>query len=198
MAHVRCNDGAVVFDVDGVLLDTEPQYMRAILSAELGDNFPIDEFSRLWPVTWRGMVATEGIARKPGVIEILALLKEQALVHAIATLSVAEHAESSLWAAGLLEHFSVRVTGEQVSRSKPAPDIYLEAARHLDVPPSRCFAFEDSQPGLEAAASAGITAFMIADLNPASERSHATAHGVLDSLIDALPVVARLLISNAG
>jgi len=214
---------AVVFDMDGVLLDTESQYMRAMqrtvaglgfeitdqllfgqigrnasesrrrLSAELGQDFPIDEFSSLWPTTWKEMVAVEGITQKPGVREVLKLLRDKSLVHAIATSSIAEHAERSLETAGLLSHFPIRVTGEQVVNSKPAPDIYLEAASRLGVPAARCFAFEDSEPGLQAALAAGMTAFMIPDLLPASAESRATAHGVLDSLHDAVAVLTNML-----
>ena len=210
---------AVVFDMDGVLLDTESKYMRAMqrtaarlgfeitdqlllgqigrnasesrrrLSAELGQDFPIDEFSTLWPTTWKEMVAVEGITQKPGVREVLKLLRDESLVHAIATSSIAEHAERSLETAGLLSHFPIRVTGEQVVNSKPAPDIYLEAASRLGVPAARCFAFEDSEPGLQAA----LAAFMIPDLLPASAESRATAHGVLDSLHDAVAVLTNML-----
>ena len=214
---------AVIFDMDGVLLDTEPQYMRAMqmaarrfgfeiedtlllgligssgaesrrrLSAALGAEFPMDEFSDVWPALWQELVTSEGIARKPGVEDILAFVEEQELAHAIATSSNGHHARKSLSAAGLLESFDVRVTGDQVVNGKPAPDIYLEAARRLGVDASRCFAFEDSAPGLAAALGAGMTAFLIPDLNPASSRCRETAHGVLNSLNEALPLLLELL-----
>jgi HAD superfamily hydrolase (TIGR01509 family) len=178
--------GAVIFDVDGLMLDTEPLYKVAwqAAAAELGHRlndrsyarlvgrptadceqelmrqfgpaFPLDRFRRRWPALWQAEVAAHGIQQKPGLLEFLTFLDAQWLPVAVATSSEADYATFSLRHAGLEGRFSVVVTGDEVPRGKPAPDIYLETARRLQVAPGACVAVEDSEAGILAASRAGM------------------------------------------
>ena len=85
------------------------------------------------------------------------------------------------------------MTGDQVSHGKPAPDIYLEAARRLDVEPSRCVALEDSDAGILAASRAGMVALLIPDLVDPSSEAVAAAFRVLGSLHEARQLISTLI-----
>ncbi len=214
---------AVVFDMDGLLLDTEPLYQAAwrwaagelgytlndrlnrlligknesgslrMLSNEFGDNFPTGRFITLCGEHWETHIAEHGIAIKPGVTSVIGLLEKEAIPFAIATSSHKRNASLSLACAGLSSRFGTVVTGDQISNGKPAPDIYLEAARRLEVDPTCCLAFEDSEPGLMAATRAGMATFLVPDLIPPSEQAIERAHGVLPSLESAYSILCSLI-----
>ena len=105
-----------------------------------------------------------GIPVKSGVVELLDFLESRGLPLGVATSAKRATAESHLGKAGLLDRFAAIATRNDVERTKPHPDVYLEAARRLGVAPERCLAFEDSNVGLEAAHAAGAMAFMVPDL----------------------------------
>lgn len=218
---------AVVLDMDGLMLDTEPLYKAAWLraSAELGFElddpsyarlvgrptgdceqelirefvaaFPLDSFRVRWPELWRAAAGERGIATKPGLLEFLAFAEERRLRLAVATSSEVEYTELSLRQAGLGGRFGVVVTGEQVARGKPAPDIYLEAARRLRVEPSRCIALEDSEAGILAASAAGMVALLVPE-GACSDRAAQAAFRVLGSLHEARLLVATLIGPDSG
>jgi beta-phosphoglucomutase-like phosphatase (HAD superfamily) len=91
------------------------------------------------------------------------------------------------------ERFQVVVTGDQVTRGKPAPDIYLEAARRVGYAPAQCVALEDSEAGVIAASRAGMIALMVPDLVRPSDAARRAAFRVLPSLVDAQNVIEALL-----
>lgn len=213
---------AVVFDMDGLMLDTEPlykvawqgasaelgyplddpSYARLVgrptsdceneLLAQFGSGFPLDQFRARWPQCWRAEVAARGIQQKPGLQELLAFLQERRLPTAVATSSEADYATFSLRHAGLEGRFEIIVTGEEVSRGKPAPDIYLEAARRLNVDPAGCIALEDSEAGTLAATRAGMRTLLVPDWLEPSAAAVRAAFRVLASLHDARGVLADL------
>lgn len=214
---------AIIFDMDGLMLDTEPLYQAAwqATSAELGyvlddpsyaalvgrptddcerelvrwfgPGFPLDRFRVRWPERWQAEVAANGVQQKPGLPEILAFAAAQRLPVAVATSSEADYAAFSLQHAALEGRFDVIVTRDQVARGKPAPDIYLEAARRLQVDPAACVALEDSEAGILAASGAGMRALLIPDGTPPSDAAVRTAFRVVASLHDARDLVAGLL-----
>jgi HAD superfamily hydrolase (TIGR01509 family) len=209
---------AVVFDMDGLLLDTERLSRRAWLAggADLGVTLPLEALSsiigRRRPEVEAVFLAAMGedfpVAelyvrhaehyhaqlraangeqlRKPGVLALLDWLDVQGIPRAIATSTLAAGASEKLSLAGLRERFPVVVTGEQVPRSKPSPDIFLEAARRLGVSPTDCVAFEDSDLGLEAALAAGMRAVAVPDLKPIPPTLASRVGAVIPSLHDAL------------
>jgi HAD superfamily hydrolase (TIGR01509 family) len=214
---------AVVLDMDGLMLDTEFIYKRAwqcaaadlgfdledgfyltlvgrnntdgeaALRQRFGEQFPVAMFRERWARLWHAHVVEQGIPTKPGLHEFLALLDGHGIPFAIATSSDRAYATFSLRAARLESRSNCLVTGDQVERGKPAPDIYLEAARRLGVDPSCCLAFEDSEAGTVAAASAGMYAILIPDLKVPSEQACCAAWSVLASLHDAVDLVSGLL-----
>ncbi|MCP5151247.1 MAG: HAD family phosphatase [Ectothiorhodospiraceae bacterium] len=214
---------AVLFDMDGLMLDTEPIYRQAGLRAadELGFaltddiyfqlvgrtqvdserllletfglGFPLDEFRTRWPRYWHAHVREHGIAHKPGLLELIDEIRRSGLLAAVATSSDLGQARVTLAAGGLADVFDIVVTGDQVPNGKPAPDIYLLAARRVGVEPSACVALEDSDNGLMAAVDAGTTALMVPDMKPPSAPAARAAYRVLDSLHDAREVIAELL-----
>ena len=207
---------AVIFDMDGLMLDTEVIYHRAWqnAAADLGyrldddllhsligirteeceetirtvldEAFPLDAFRVRWPQRWQEIAENEGIAHKPGLLDLLDLLEEQGVPKAVATSSTQAEAEYSLTVSGLRARFPVVVSGDQVRHGKPAPDIFLAAARRLSVEPTRCVAFEDSNAGAIAASAAGMSTYIVPDLVQPSADARAQAAGVFSSLHQAL------------
>ena len=214
---------AVVFDMDGLLLDTEALYKQAwqqaasdlgfeldddayamlvgrpnhACEAELrrrfGAEFPMPSFRTCWSDLWREAVETRGIPAKPGLEPLLALVEARGMPRAIATSSDAHYTELSLRKAGLAGRFAIIVTGDQVTCGKPAPDIYLEAARRVGHAPADCLAFEDSDAGVLAATSAGMTTICVPDIKSPSAATVRAAYRVIPSLESALDLMAALV-----
>jgi len=185
---------AVVFDMDGLMLDTEPLAARAwsecaaalgvafdgaLALRMVGRNFtdcsalvrrhydeayPIDDLLAGWHDAYEAIIAREGLATKAGVHELLDWLDAVALPRAVATSTRRARAHDKLTRAGLIGRIDVLVGGDEVARGKPAPDLPLEAARRLAVPAPDCVVLEDSEPGVRAALAAGMTVFMVPDL----------------------------------
>ena len=205
------------------MLDTEPFYKRAwqsgcselgydlsdvtystlvgrptpaceqVLLDTFGSSFPLDAFRERWPSLWRLQAATDGIETKLGLLPFLAFLRSRGVPTAVATSSEAPFAEFSLGRAGLLGAFQAVVTGDQIERGKPAPDIYLEAARQLGIEPDRCVALEDSEAGAVAASTAGMLTLLVPDGRPPSSSARRAADHVFESLIEAHAFVATRL-----
>jgi HAD superfamily hydrolase (TIGR01509 family) len=166
----------------------------AALVAHFGRDFPLEDFKKGFRVVWGHHVALHGVTPKPGLREFLAMLESRNLQKAVATSTHEKEADGHLRAAGIRERFSVVVTGDQVERGKPAPDIYLEAARRLQVRPEDCIALEDSNAGVMAATSAGMATLMIpdGDRQPSAEARN-RAFSVLASLKEAEALVSSWL-----
>ncbi len=217
----RADLRGVVFDMDGLLLDTErlsriawlagardlgvhlpmstltsiigrrrPEVETEFLSA-LGSTFPVADLYARHAVHYEAALAgtTPQQLQKPGLLPLLDWLERAAIPCAIATSTLATGAAHKLALADLAQRFPIVVTGEQVTRSKPAPDIFLEAAHRLGIPAVHCLAFEDSDLGLEAAMAAGMRAVAVPDLKPLPESVTHRVFAVLESLELAIPVL---------
>jgi HAD superfamily hydrolase (TIGR01509 family) len=166
---------AAIFDMDGLLIDTEAVYFEAYHAAaqaigtkmpmelchamigvptreceamiqdHFGPEFSVEQFHVHFNEHARLMLDAH-VPVKPGAGELLAWLGGRGLPLAIATSSRPTTVQRHLGRAGLLGHFKAVATRYDVERGKPHPDVYLEAARRLDVAPQRCIAFEDSRP----------------------------------------------------
>ncbi len=184
---------AALFDMDGLLLDTEALYIQAMQAAArrleremplafchsmvgipgkecnlmieefYGEGFSIDEFRGHFATRIRELL-DERIPVKPGAIELLEFLQARGVPCAVATSAGRATAEHHLGRAGLLGRFQALATRDDVTHAKPQPDVYLEAAHRLGVAPERCIAFEDSNVGLTAAHAAGTMAFFVPDI----------------------------------
>lgn len=214
---------AVIFDMDGILIDSEPVIrfaaqragaelgtiltdrfyadllglpgaeVEAALLAEFGPEFPLADFRRRFEAHYREQVAARGVATKPGVPALLEALNARSVPVAVATSTHAVHAEAALRAGGILHLLPVCVTGDQVSAGKPAPEIYLRAAAHLAVEPARCIAVEDSEVGARAALAAGMFTLLVPDLKPPSAELQSLVAEVLPSMPAAASRILRLL-----
>ena len=133
----------------------------------------------------------EGVPIKPGVVELLDFLAGRDLPRAVASSAQRATIENHLGKAGLLPRFTTYAGRDDVALPKPAPDVYLEAARRLGIRPERCVAFEDSSIGLAAAHAAGMQAFIVPDILRPTPEAKAKAIAVLPDLHAALPVLKR-------
>jgi HAD superfamily hydrolase (TIGR01509 family) len=184
---------AVIFDMDGLLLDTEAVYERALMQAALlvgsdmpetfcrsmigmpgqdcdaliqaffGSKFPLVAFNAAFERDVERRLEA-GVPVKAGAAELLDRLAARGLPTAIATSSSRRTAEHHLGRSGLIDRFAVVVTRDDVDRGKPHPDLYLEAAKRLGIAPERCLALEDSHHGIVAAHAAGTMAVMVPDM----------------------------------
>jgi HAD superfamily hydrolase (TIGR01509 family) len=204
------NVKAVVFDMDGLLVDTETVVFAAmrhaaaaiggaipfatfqrmvglthassdlILMEHFGEGFDLEAFSAAVSVYFRQEQAA-GIALKAGVVEILDELDRLGLPRAVATSSSHYAVEQSLGPHGLLGRFDAIVPREMQDHGKPHPDPFLKAAAALGVAPQDCLALEDSHNGVRAAHAAGMMTIMVPDmLDPTEEMQTLTVRIAAD------------------
>lgn len=183
---------AVLFDMDGLLLDSERIYREIFIAAAMEHGYDIaarydcfigrsnadcQALLREWHPEidyalinaetrrmWNARCPGDAVPLKDGVHAALDRLDTLGLPRAVATSTVSVRAHAKLAASGLLPRFGAVVGGDEVKAAKPAPDIYLEAARRIGADPRRCLALEDSVIGFTAARAAGCVAIMIPDL----------------------------------
>jgi HAD superfamily hydrolase (TIGR01509 family) len=214
---------AIIFDLDGVLADSEPWWSEidAELLAEYGVTYRGEYHQNVVGVSYRlavefykkafglsvatdemmrrrGEIATEFFANRvglfPNVKEVLEELRRMKLHLAVATSSVSASARPFLDRHQLTKFFEVIVTGEEVERGKPAPDIYMYAAEQLGIPADACLVVEDALPGVAAAKAARMRVVAIPDrrfVDP--DEYEKKADYVLSSLKE-LPALVRKLV----
>jgi HAD superfamily hydrolase (TIGR01509 family) len=189
---------AVIFDMDGLLFDTERLYGQAILTAaaevgcpmshdiflqlvggshevnyafllaHYGQDYPLQALISTWGRHFRELAAA-GLPLKPGAIELLDLLDDLRVPRAIATSSTHATVEANLLVHSLADRFHGVVARGDYASGKPAPDPFLKAAERLGVAPTLCLALEDSHNGVRSASAAGMMAVMVPDLIPATD-----------------------------
>lgn len=185
---------AVIFDMDGTLLDSESVIrdlwqtaMRqfgyefdhdlhqqllgrrladvdVILHQQFGMDIPIHEIRERVKNDYEKIALCGGIKLKPGTRAVIELLDQHQIPRAVATSTGVKRAQQMLALSQL--NFLVVTGGDEVKRGKPAPDIYLETARRLALEPNVCWAIEDSHSGVESARAAGMQVVMVPDLMP--------------------------------
>lgn len=166
----------------------------AALVTKFGAKFSLSDFKRRFDRRWLHQLRCTGIKVKPGFHELVAFLRSRDIPVAVATSTHDGDAQASLQAAGITEQFDAFVTGDQVSRGKPDPEIYRMAASRLGVEAHSCVALEDSSPGVLSASRAGMTTLLIPDGGriPTHEAVR-SAYAVLASLHDAKLVLSGFL-----
>lgn len=185
---------ALVFDMDGLLFDSERVVQRAwnIVGQEMGygnvgehiyhtvgmnvvrrkeyflnhidPNFPHDEFTARTRKIFREIVEREGLEMKPGALSLIRLGKEKGYKLAVATSSSREHATNLLKNTNIYDLFDQCIFGDMVKKSKPDPEIYQKACKEIGIEPENCIAFEDAPAGVLSAASAGLQVVVVPDL----------------------------------
>ncbi len=201
-----------VFDMDGVLVDTEKLYVRfwrqsaadfgynmteehvfgirslarklanVRLKNIFGYDFPCVKVREHRTELMDAYIEEYGIDTKKGLFTMLDYLRYRGIKAAVATATPTERAKKMLERIGALTYFDTVIGGDMIFNGKPAPDIYLLAAAELGLPPERCAAFEDSPNGIRSAHSAGCHVIMIPDLTPPDEDILPLLSAVYDSL----------------
>ena len=213
---------AIIFDLDGLLADSEPWWSEidAKLLAEQGVTYRGEYHQNVVGVSYRlvvefykkafglsvpteemmqrrGEIATEFFADRvdlfPNVKEVLEKLRQMKLHLAVATSSISASARPFLDRHQLTGFFEVIVTGDEVERGKPAPDIYLCAAEHLGIPADECLVVEDALPGVAAAKAANMRVAAIPDKRFVDPREYEEKADYVVGSLNELPRLAREL-----
>ena len=204
---------SVVFDMDGVLFDTEricrdswvavsKRYgindmeqafplcigrnstdVEGIIKERYGKDFPYHVFRKEAAVVFWEMIEREGHPKKKGVDEILDFLKDNGWKVGLASSTNRETVIRHLEAAGILSYFSAVIGGDEIIHSKPEPDIYLLACEKLGAKPKETYAIEDSYYGIISAYRAGMRPIMVPDLLPPTDEMRQISEIIMEDLI---------------
>ena len=205
---------AVIFDVDGTLLDTERIYMQAwkdaaaelgyeitdellrktrainvkeaarIFESEIGNGFSYDKTRAVRVRIAEEIIHRESPILKPGVTELLAFLQRKDIRLSAASSTNLKGTQAHLAESGILDPFEVVVGGDMVTKGKPNPDIFLKAAELLHLAPQECIVVEDSPAGIRAAHAAGMKAVLVPDQAAITQEIIDMSDVVLESLLD--------------
>ena len=211
----------VLFDMDGVVIDSERLYTRVWMAAAADLGFPmtleqalqlrslgrtpgqkkLESFFgpdvRYDAIRARRIelmdvyIAEHGVDEKPGIRALLAYLKENGIPCAITSSSSIPVIGQHLGNLGLLDYFTALRSGKDVPKGKPEPDIYLEGAAAIGVEPECCLAIEDSPAGLEAAWRAGCMGVFVPDQDQPDEVTLSRCFVKADSLFDVMEVIEK-------
>jgi HAD superfamily hydrolase (TIGR01509 family) len=205
--------GAVVFDMDGLLLDSErplldawvraareldcpfePELLARVLGRPGKDGVAMFRAALPHDFPWEpvGRRARElltahreaGYRVKPGARELLTRLRQAGVPCAVASSTKRAQVERQLHQVELLPFFGAIAAGDEVENGKPAPDIFLLAAERLGVPATTCLVFEDSEHGARGAIAARMQVVLVPDVNQPGDEARAFSLAVLDSLAD--------------
>ena len=212
---------AVIFDMDGVLIDTEKHYNAAWCQAATEAGFP---FTREHALLLRSCEAKEGeklmqgifgpsfdyyairerrrelvrerldqygLEKKPGVEETLRFLRAKGIKTAVATATALDITKSHLTTIGVCDLFDSIVSAKNVAHGKPEPDVYLYACEQIGERPQDCMAVEDSPNGIMAAYRAGLRTVMVPDLTQPDEELAKYLYACVDSLSDLCELVDK-------
>ncbi|HIW80114.1 MAG TPA: HAD family phosphatase [Candidatus Acetatifactor stercoripullorum] len=209
---------AVIFDMDGTLIDTEKYYRifwpkamaefgyamtdeQALAMRSLGRPFAPQKLKEwfgedvdYWAVRekrramMRECLEREGLCCKPGAEALLSYLKERGITTAVATATDLETTERYLRQTKLLPYFDRIISASMVERGKPAPDIYLYACESLGLAPGDCIAVEDSPNGVLSAWQAGCRVIMVPDQTQPDESLKKCLYARVDNLMEICPL----------
>lgn len=213
---------ALLFDMDGLLIDSERVVQRAweVAGEELGyhhlgdciyhtlgmnrasrdrffeetidPDFPHEEFAARNGRVFYDIAEKEGIGVKKGAKELLEYAKQQGYKLAVATSSRRVYAEKVLKDEGIYHYFDGMISGDMVEHSKPAPEIYLKASALVGVEPEYCMALEDAPAGIRAAHAAGAVPILIPDLVQPPEEIEKLAYRKFESLEEVIDLLKSL------
>lgn len=214
---------AVVFDMDGVLLDTEQLFARywaesllalgytpkdaailgtlgvssqdspAIFCAHYGPDFPYRDCALTMVKLYKAHIHTHGVPVKPGATAILQRLKALGLPLGLASSNQRQYVESQLASVELLGYFDALVCGDDVPRSKPDPAIYITACKKLGVSPRDAYALEDAPAGVRSARLAGMQVLMVPDMLEPDKETRSLTTSVLPNLTAALAYLEKAM-----
>lgn len=209
--------GAVIFDMDGLMFDTErlstqawkqagrqmgyrieeelisqfrgttPQVSSQVFLRAFGPSFDYPTARALRNQFLEQAVRDHGLPVKPGLKELLATLEAHTIPTAVASSSPMKTIRWYLSLADIEGYFQAIITGEEAARSKPAPDCFLLAASRLNMPPESCLVLEDSANGLLAAQAAGMRSICIPDFSLPDQEILSHTEAVLPSLSEVWP-----------
>ena len=213
---------AVIFDKDGLLLDTETVVRKAMfdactdlgytmedalhlsliggvrestdarLQAHYGPDFPLTTYRERCRFHFEHICRDE-VPVKPGARDLLIFLRESGIPAGVATSTNRARSEENLLRTGLIDLIDVLVTRDDVQFAKPHPECFLKAATLLGVAPGQCLALEDSHHGIRAAHAAGMTAIMVPDMLKPTPEIELLCAGILDSLVQVHTLLAKSL-----
>lgn len=210
---------AVVFDMDGLLFDTETLFFdamrsvgeaqghpvtrdffltlvglnternHALMRAQFGPDFPAVQFHNACRERFFELLDCE-LRLKPGVVELLDCVDRLGLPKAIATSSERKNVEHHLAAFGLANRFDAIIASGDYARGKPHPDPFLAATHALGVKAEHCLALEDSHNGVRSASAAGLVTIMVPDLLPPDAEMRSLVHHVAIDLHEVVRLLA--------